>query len=109
MMNTAVSLHCCFFLVLLAGCHIPRDDTTSQMREIISEQLGRSYDDVGPNATLGKLGCDDLDVVELIMELEEHFNIAISDDDFDSLGGSEGWQSISVLDLSNLVRQKTQP
>lgn len=96
-------------LLVVAGCGVHRDDTTATMRQLVSKQLGISYDDAEPDTTLGKLGCDDLDVVELIMEIEDSFNITISDDEFDSLGGTEGWQAISVLDLANLVRKKIQP
>ena len=96
-------------VLLLIGCGVHRDDTTTTLRQLVSEQLGISYDDAKPATTLAKLGCDDLDVVELIMEIEESFNIIISDDEFDALGGADGWQSISVLDLASLVREKTQP
>ena len=109
-MKLASYLFCLLlFFALVAGCGVHRDDTTGTTRRIVSEQLGISYDDAKAHTTLGKLGCDDLDVVELVMELEESFDITISDDEFDALGGTKGWQSISVLDLANLVRKKSQP
>ena len=119
-MKSASSLFCLLVLVslvlvslvlvsLVTGCGVHRDDTTGTTRRIVSEQLGISYDDAKAHTTLGNLGCDDLDVVELIMELEDSFDITISDVEFDNLGGKKGWQSISILDLANLVRKKTQP
>jgi acyl carrier protein len=96
----------CFFLLLTLGCGVQRDDTTTTMRQLVSTQLGITYDNAKPEATLAKLGCDDLDFVELIMEIEESFDISISEEELDTLGGAAGWQAISVLDLANLVRKK---
>ena len=56
-------------------------DVESKVREIISEQLGVSADEVTPEASfIEDLGADSLDIVELVMELEEEFEITIPDD-----------------------------
>ena len=46
--------------------------------EIISNQLGIDHGDVTPEASVvDDLGADSLDVVELVMALEEEFNLEI--------------------------------
>ena len=53
-----------------------------QMKEIIAEKLSVDIEDVTPQASfVDDLGADSLDLVELIMSMEEAFNIDISDED----------------------------
>ena len=52
-----------------------------RVRELICEQLSVSPDEVTPEATfVGDLSADSLDMVELMMALEEQFEIDISED-----------------------------
>lgn len=98
------------FLVLVTGSGVlgcmQRDDTTGTMRQIVAKQMNVSYDAVMAESTLQQLGCDELDAVELVMEIEDAFHITISDAEFQTLGGEKGWQGITVLELANLVRGK---
>ncbi len=56
-----------------------------RVRKIISEQLGVEEEEVNLDCHLSNhLGADDLDMVELIMALEEEFNIEIGDEVADS-------------------------
>ena len=49
--------------------------------EIVSEQMGVSKDQVNRETSfVNDLGADSLDTVELVMELEEEFDINIPDD-----------------------------
>jgi acyl carrier protein len=49
--------------------------------DIVSEQLGVDRDKVSPETSfVNDLGADSLDTVELVMELEEEFDINIPDD-----------------------------
>ena len=53
-----------------------------KMKEIIADQLGVSEDEVTLEASfIDDLGADSLDIVELIMALEEEFDIEIPDAD----------------------------
>jgi len=61
-------------------------DIETKVREKISEQLGVSSDEVTPEASfIEDLGADSLDIVELVMALEEEFNIEISDEDAEKI------------------------
>ena len=53
-----------------------------QIRSLVSEQLGVDRTELTSNAKiLDDLGADSLDVVELVMALEEAFDIEIPDED----------------------------
>ena len=57
-----------------------------KVKEIIVEQLGVEEEDVNPNAKfIEDLGADSLDTVELVMALEEHFDIQIPDEDAEKI------------------------
>jgi acyl carrier protein len=54
--------------------------------EIIVEQLGVSRDEVVVEASfIDDLGADSLDIVELVMAMEEEFNLEISDEDAEKI------------------------
>jgi acyl carrier protein len=56
-------------------------DITSKVKSIIVDKLGVEEKEVTPTASFtNDLGADSLDTVELIMEFEKEFNIAIPDD-----------------------------
>jgi acyl carrier protein len=53
-----------------------------KVAEIIVEQLGVSPEEIEPEASfMDDLGADSLDIVELVMAMEEEFDIEIPDDD----------------------------
>ena len=57
-------------------------DVTSKVTKINVDQLGVSADEVKPEAKfVDDLGADSLDLTELIMAMEEEFDIEIADDD----------------------------
>jgi acyl carrier protein len=57
-------------------------DIEERIRKIIVEQLGVKPEDVKPDARVVEdLGADSLDTVELVMGLEEAFNLEIPDED----------------------------
>lgn len=58
------------------------EEIFSKVKEIIVEQLGVAETAVAPEASfIDDLGADSLDIVELIMALEEEFDIEIPDGD----------------------------
>lgn len=56
------------------------EDVENKVKEIIVEQLGVEESEVVPEASfIDDLGADSLDIVELIMALEEEFDLEIPD------------------------------
>ncbi len=52
-----------------------------RVRDIVADQLGADKEKVTPDTSfVNDLGADSLDTVELVMELEEEFDINIPDD-----------------------------
>ena len=59
----------------------PRRDLTAQVRSLVADQLGVDISEVIPGANiLDDLGADSLDVVELVMSLEDAFDIEVPDE-----------------------------
>ncbi len=57
-----------------------------RVKKIIAEKLGVDLSEVVPEASfVNDLGADSLDLVELIMTMEEEFEMEISDDDAEKL------------------------
>ena len=58
----------------------------SKVKEIVCEQLGVSEEEVAPNASfIEDLGADSLDIVELVMALEEEYDLEISDEEAEKI------------------------
>lgn len=57
-----------------------------KIKKIISEQLDVSQEEVVPSASfVDDLGADSLDQVELIMAMEEEFDVSIPDEDAEKI------------------------
>jgi acyl carrier protein len=71
-----------------------------KVKSIIAEQLGVKIEEVKPEASfIDDLGADSLDTVELIMALEEQFNVEIPDEDAEKM--------LKVSDAIKYVEEKT--
>ena len=58
----------------------------ARVTDLIVEQLGVSKEEAVMNASfIDDLGADSLDIVELVMTLEETFDIEIPDDDAEKM------------------------
>lgn len=61
-------------------------DTFTKVAELLAEHLGIDASTITPESDVVKdLGADSLDVVQLLMELEDNFNVVVSEDDAASL------------------------
>ncbi len=57
-----------------------------RVSDIIVEQLGASKEEIVPEASfIDDLGADSLDIVELVMAMEEAFDVEIPDEDADKI------------------------
>ncbi|AOY59579.1 MULTISPECIES: acyl carrier protein [Desulfococcus] len=62
------------------------DKIQEKVKKIIAEKLSVDIDEVIPEAAfVDDLGADSLDLVELIMSMEEEFDIEISDEDSEKM------------------------
>ena len=69
------------------------------IKEVVVEQLSVSANEVKEDAKFVEdLGADSLDVVELVMALEEKFDIEIPDDEAEKIG--------TVQDVVNYIESK---
>ena len=74
--------------------------TFDRVKKVIVEQLDVSEDEVTPQASFVEdLGADSLDVVELVMGLEEEFDIEIPDEDAEKIA--------KVQDAVNYIEEKS--
>jgi len=74
-------------------------EVKDRVKKIIVDQLGVDADKVKPEASfIDDLGADSLDIVELVMALEEEFNIEIPDEDAE--------KARTVGDVMQYVSQK---
>ena len=74
-------------------------DVTEKVKKIIIDQLGVSAEEVKPEASfVEELGADSLDLTELIMAMEEEFEVEIADDDAQKL--------LKVQDAISYIEEK---
>ncbi len=72
----------------------------SHVMDVIAKQLGVDIEKVTSEASfVDTLGADSLDLVELIMTLEEEFNIEITDEDAEKL--------LTVQDAIEFIKEKS--
>ncbi len=70
-----------------------------KVKNIIVEQLGVDVESVTPEASfIDDLGADSLDIVELVMTMEEEFDLEIPDEDAEKIK--------TVADVSNYIKSK---
>ena len=73
-------------------------DLEGRVRALVAEQLGIDVAEITPSASiLDDLGADSLDVVELVMSLEDTFDIDVPDEEV------EGMRTIA--DIQQFVAQ----
>ena len=76
-----------FFAIRLTKKGKNMSDIASKVKAIIVDKLGVDENEVTPEASFtNDLGADSLDTVELIMEFEKEFDIAIPDDQAEKIG-----------------------
>lgn len=62
------------------------EEVQNKLKEIVMDRLNAEEDQIKPEASFVEdLGADSLDIVELIMGIEEEFDIEIPDEDAEKL------------------------
>lgn len=56
-----------------------------KVKSIIAEQLGVTEDELTPQTSFEDMNADSLDIVELIMALEEEFDLEIPDEEAEKI------------------------
>ena len=80
------------------GVMMNTEEVFEQVKKIIVEQLGVTETAVNMDASfIDDLGADSLDIVELVMALEEEFDIEIPDSDAEKVG--------TVGDVVNYIKE----
>ncbi len=74
-------------------------DIFETVKAIVVEQLGRKPEDVKMDTTFKDLDIDSLDMVELIMAVEEEFEISINDDEAENIS--------NMTEVVEFVKNKT--
>lgn len=76
-------------------------DIFSKVKDIVVEQLGVDEEEVTEQASfVDDLGADSLDIVELVMALEEEFDLEIPDEDAEKIA--------TVGDAVNYIKENGQ-
>ncbi|HEX2953056.1 MAG TPA: acyl carrier protein [Bacillota bacterium] len=76
-------------------------DIFAKVKEIVVEQLGVDEEEVNEQASfVDDLGADSLDIVELVMALEEEFDLEIPDEDAEKIQ--------TVGDAVNYIKENAQ-
>ncbi|MFI5028748.1 MAG: acyl carrier protein, partial [Solirubrobacterales bacterium] len=58
----------------------------AKVKSIIAEQLGVGEDEIKPESSfIEDLGADSLDIVELVMAMEEEFEVEIPDEEAENI------------------------
>lgn len=60
-------------------------DVFTQVKGLISDQLSVDEDEITMETSFEDLNADSLDIVELVMAIEEKFNLEISDDEVENI------------------------
>jgi acyl carrier protein len=79
-------------------------DVTQRVRKVVQEQLGTAAAALDDDKSLTGYGMDELDVVEIVMALEEEFDIQIPDEAMEP--GEGGWNAITTRFLVDVVVQR---
>jgi acyl carrier protein len=78
-----------------------RDHIEDKVRELVAEQLGIADDDILTSSSFSAdLGADTLDILEVVMAVEEEFEVDIPEVDAEAF--------VTILDLVSYISKREQ-
>ena len=80
----------------------PAPDLVERIRRMTAEQLTGQASDIDVDQPLAAQGCDDDDIFELILDLEETYRIELDDAEYGSDGNTID-KSLTVRGLARIV------
>lgn len=70
----------------LEGLQMSTTNIEAKVKSIIADQLGVGEDEIKPESSfIEDLGADSLDIVELVMAMEEEFEVEIPDEEAENI------------------------
>jgi acyl carrier protein len=106
-------------VAVVAGCSeqpipampkaVVTDSSSKEVEEfvpkLLAEQLAVDRSKIVMNRPIGEppLGADELDLVEIIMEIEEHFDVSIPDEDLEEISGAKQDHLLTRITPAHLV------
>ena len=91
------------FILFCSGCGPqPSQQTVDRVRSEVAEVLGKDPAQIDVVKPLVDQGADDLDIVEMVMAVEEAFNIELPDSAIGEKSGEVG-KTLTVQKLAKIV------
>ena len=76
-----------------------KEEIFDKLKELVVDQLGVEEDEVTMEATMqDDLGADSLDLVDLVMSVEEEFDVKVADEDLENIK--------TVGDIVNYIEER---
>jgi acyl carrier protein len=72
-------------------------DVYEKVKAIVIDQLGVDEEEITPTTSFQALNADSLDIVELVMALEEEFNLDIADEEVENI--------LTIADIVKYVKE----
>ena len=88
----------------------PTEKAGNEICQIAAELFGMDRSKINVETSLGELGADELDLVELVIHLEDHFGVSIPDESVHRVIGGEDFQqgikNVTIAKLALIVDEQ---
>ncbi|KAL6752923.1 acyl carrier protein [Haematococcus lacustris] len=87
--------------VVITRATVDKEKVLSDVRAIISQQLGTDLDKVAADSKFVDLGADSLDTVEIMMALEEKFELTLDEEGAEKISTVQEAADMIATQISN--------